>query len=153
MNITVTGPKFGAPYSKSVAQIIEGAISVMCCKLGIAHEPIEFEILLGRTAEKYDGDARGWAHAHRAKNKWIATIFVMREHDITQMISTLAHELIHIKQFVKDGLDLNTLNFKGKKWKAKKNQDVCYDSPWEREAYSKELILLDHYLKYIAKNG
>lgn len=153
MKTQVFGPNFGKPYSESVAQKIEGAIQVMTHKLGIAHLPINFEILLGRTINRYDGDCRGWAHAHKANKKWTATIFVMREKKFDNMLSTLAHELIHIKQFVKDGLDLDTGNFKGKKWAARKNQSVYYDSPWEREAYSNETALLEYYKKYMQKNG
>lgn len=153
MKVTVTGPNFGAPYSKSIVKTITGAITVMSHKLGIAHEDIDFEIMVGRTVDRHDEGCRGWAHAHRDRQKWIATIFVMREKSVSAMLSTLAHELIHIKQFIKDGLDLNTSNFKGKKWAARKDQSIYYDSPWEKEAYSKELSLLGYYEKYMQKNG
>lgn len=153
MDISVHGPNFGKPYSKSVAETVKGAIAVMSHKLGIAHLPVNYEILLGRTVNRGDGDCRGWAHAHKAKGKWTATVFVMRQENVNNMISTLAHELIHIKQFVKDGLDLETGNFKGKKWAARKNQSIYYDSPWEREAYGNEIALLEYYKKYMKKNG
>lgn len=153
MNIKVYGPNFGKPYSNSVADKLKGAIAVMSYKLGIAHLPINYEILLGRTVNKHDNECRGWAHAHRARNKWTATVFVMREKNIDKMISTLAHELIHIKQFVKDGLDLETGHFKGRKWAARKDQSIYYDSPWEREAYGNEVALLEYYNRYMKRNG
>jgi hypothetical protein len=152
MNIDVQGPNFGKPYSESVANKIRGAIAVMTCKLGIAHEPVHYEVLLGRTINKFDNGCRGWAYASKNRGKWTATIFVAREESLEDMLSTVAHELIHIKQFIKDGLDLNINQFKGKRWAARKNQDEDYDSPWEREAYGKEVALKEHFLKYLEKN-
>ena len=152
MKIDVHGPNFGKPYSESVADKLKAAITVMSCKLGIAHVPVNYEILLGRTINRLDGDCRGWASATKRKNKWTATVFIAREEKLEDMISTLAHELIHVKQFIKDGLDINTGQFKGKKWAAKKEQDEDYDSPWEREAYGKEEALKEHFLKYLEKH-
>ena len=153
MDIDVTGPNFGRPFCDKVARQIKGAVCVMSTKLGIGHEPINYEILLGRTINKFDNDCRGWASAQKFGNVWSATIFVAREEEFDSMLSTLAHELIHVKQFIKDGLDVEEGMFRGKRWNARKSQHEEFDSPWEREAYGKEVALKEHYLTYLEKNS
>jgi len=153
MDIEVFGPNWGQPFCDKVARQLKGAICVMSTKLGIGHEPINYEILLGRTINKLDGDCRGWASAQKFGKIWSATIFVAREENFSDMLSTLAHELIHVKQFIKDGLDVDKGMFKGRRWNARKKQDEDVDSPWEREAYGKEVALLEYYLNYVGKNS
>lgn len=70
---------------------------------------------------------------------------------------TLAHEMVHIKQYARGELqDRSALNKKGKleenifwmgeKWKKTKREYwLQYDSPWEIEAYGREIGL---YLKW-----
>ena len=59
-----------------------------------------------------------------------------------ELLSNLAHELVHVKQHVTGELDRNHL------WYGKCYKSVDYmDKPWEVEAYSKEKALVDMYLK------
>ena len=155
MSILVTGPSCGAPYDSNIATKIETAIIIMSAKLGIAHIPMEFDISVGRTIDKADGDCHGWCFAQpiRKTKTWDVSIFVMRKKRFKDMITTLAHEMIHVKPFVKDELDLNDNRFKGKKFVAKKNQSAYWDAPWEKEAYSKQGALAKYYFDYIKKNS
>ncbi len=155
MSIFVAGPSGGKPYDKDVALKIESAIAIMSAKLGIAHIPMEFDIILGRTVNKTDGDCEGWCFAkqYRKSKPWEVSIFVWRKKRFRDMIKTLAHEMIHVKQFVKDELDLTDNRFKGKKFVAKKNQSAYWDAPWEKEAYAKQDKLAQYYFDYLKKNA
>jgi hypothetical protein len=63
-----------------------------------------------------------------------------------KIISTLAHEFIHLKQFAKLELDEMTSIWKGAEVDIEK---VSYhDLPWEIEAASLEPVLLAEYNKY-----
>jgi hypothetical protein len=70
----------------------------------------------------------------------------MMDHEI--MLVTLAHECVHIKQYVLGELvDYPTPMWKSQLWPEDKLDD--YDNlPWEREAYDLEIVLYDKYLKY-----
>lgn len=57
-------------------------------------------------------------------------MIVLKERDYGQMIVTLAHELVHVKQYLKDGLS--------DKW----DSSIPYmERWWEQEAYEKEVEL------------
>ena len=57
-------------------------------------------------------------------------LIALRQQDYGQMIVTLAHELVHVKQYVLDGLD--------QKW----DTTIPYrERWWEVEAYEKEVEL------------
>lgn len=153
-SIMLLGPQGGDIKSKSLEKTITDAIRFYAEHLGIEKSAISYYITVGRTLNKADGDARGWASVNSRKRpnknskKWNAFIFVMRQRSLKRMLSTLAHEMIHVKQFVSEGLDLESSTFKGKTWKARKNQQEDYDSPWEREAYSNEHKLANKFLKH-----
>jgi len=155
MSITVTGPAGGKPYDTSIAVKLELAVNIMATKLGIAHIPMEFDISIGRTVDKTDGDCKGWCWAQQVKKNvpWEVSIFVMRKKRSSDMIKILAHEMIHVRQFVKDGLNLDSSKFKGKKFVARSNQSEYWDSPWEKEAYLKEKALAEYYFKYVRNNS
>lgn len=154
MSITITGPHGGKPYNNAIAQKIQSAVIIMSTKLGIAHVPTEFDIAIGRTVDKLDGDSEGWCFARQLKKnkRWEVSIFLQRKKHFKDMIIILAHELIHAKQFIKDGLDVNSSEFKGKKFSAKNGQSNYWHSPWEKDAYAKQGVLAEYYFNYIKKN-
>jgi hypothetical protein len=64
--------------------------------------------------------------------------------DTTQLMTTLAHEMVHVKQFAK-GQYRTGLNRKGDTtyyWMGKKVNKPYLDRPWEIEAYSRESLLV-----------
>ena len=78
---------------------------------------------------------------------------------IEDMVQTLAHEMVHLKQFAKNELKMgqpvasrggmsSVTLWNGKPWVAKKNEDVYYDSPWEIAAYGMEVGLYHKWKKY-----
>lgn len=55
-----------------------------------------------------------------------------------KLIITIAHEMVHVKQYAKGQL---TGKGKTRYWMGKKVRKDYYDQPWELEAFSKERIL------------
>ena len=60
-----------------------------------------------------------------------------RTQPLRQLLETVAHEMVHVKQFARGELDSK---YKGMRWKtAHITDDVKYmDLPWEKEAYKME---------------
>lgn len=57
------------------------------------------------------------------------------------IVQTLAHEMVHLKQFALGELRMMSRcnKWKGKKWVEKSNElDDYYDTPWEIEAFGRE---------------
>lgn len=80
------------------------------------------------------------AEVHRVNDRRINILFDAKI-DSAHGLGTIAHEMVHVKQFVKKELthDKNgNLKWKGKKMPA--GLPYCF-RPWEREAMRKECIL------------
>jgi hypothetical protein len=60
--------------------------------------------------------------------------------DIEKLIVTVAHEMVHVKQYAK-GQITHSKNMKSKFWMGRKIKADYFDRPWEIEAYSREKIL------------
>jgi hypothetical protein len=60
--------------------------------------------------------------------------------DFERMVVTLAHEMVHVKQFAR-GQVKSGKNHKLNYWLGKKVKAEYYDRPWEVEAFSKERVL------------
>ncbi len=72
------------------------------------------------------------------------------KHEISQLLTWIAHECVHLKQFVLGELydyEDNTVQWKTKRYKLHMDYD---DMPWEREAYRLETKL---YEKWEEQNG
>lgn len=93
------------------------------------------------------------------KNPRWFTISLSKE-SVSEMIKTLGHEMVHVKQHAKNELksaliiptarvgkhprggELKLVDiWQGEVWKPKGKQDKYFDSPWELEAYSLEVGL------------
>jgi hypothetical protein len=89
------------------------------------------------------------------KNSRYFTIRLNRNHS-DDIIKTLAHEMVHVKQYAKNelgkqlrvsrgGLKITT-QWQGNDWNPKRKEDAYFDAPWEIEAYGREVGL---YAKWI----
>jgi hypothetical protein len=76
----------------------------------------------------------------------------LKNQDINEMIKTLGHEMVHVKQHAKNELQSGimvparggmkmTSRWMGQIWKPAPREDAYYDSPWEIEAYGREVGL------------
>lgn len=74
---------------------------------------------------------------------------------LDDMISTLAHEMIHVKQFAKGQLREGKV-IRGVQtwvWCGKPVKKKYHTQPWEIEAYSKEIDLLNEFYAIIEKDN
>ena len=76
----------------------------------------------------------------------------LKSQDINEMIKTLGHEMVHVKQHAKNALQTGIMTltrggfrmsskWQGELWKPKAKECPYYDSPWEIEAYGREVGL------------
>lgn len=141
LNVKVCGLRNGKPYSKSIAALIETSVRIMNKKLRLNYHTGTITVHLGRVNNKWiDKDAAGTCYGEYKNHQWNVEIVLARRKRFGLMLRTLAHEMIHAKQFIKRDLTIinNKDAWKGKIWRARKKADPYYDSPWERDAYSKE---------------
>jgi hypothetical protein len=77
----------------------------------------------------------------------------MKNDIASELISTFAHEMVHLKQYVKNEL-YDCTNGVTTKWHGKllnvKDEDY-FDFPWEIEAYGKEVGLVHKYFRKYKK--
>lgn len=85
----------------------------------------------------------------------------LRKDNIDEMIQTLAHEMVHVKQHAKNehvkrfatakgGLKIESY-WMGKLWRPSNGEVDFYDAPWEVEAYGREVGLMHRWVKYKEK--
>lgn len=82
----------------------------------------------------------------------------LRNMPIHDMIVTLAHECVHVKQhalnelsrmrIVTDDGNFDMPVWKGMPWVPNKDEVFYYDSPWEIEAYGKQIGMVHRFTKY-----
>ena len=80
--------------------------------------------------KKLTGDAVGWCMMEDTNREF--TIDVHNKLTLKDFVTTICHEMVHVKQYARK----ETCGY-GEKWKGKEvNPKTCYyDLPWEKEAY------------------
>lgn len=100
------------------------------------------------------------------KNPRWFTITLRNGKDDEELIKTLAHEMVHVKQYAKNelakvltaarggrGIRIAS-KWKGEIWDPKKKEDAYWDCPWEIEAYGREVGLFYKWSKLLEEiNG
>lgn len=75
-------------------------------------------------------------------------IIIMMNHNKYELISTLAHEMIHVKQMANGELEIDQETGK-KYWKGVDYTYASYeDQPWEIEAFKNENRLANNFMRY-----
>lgn len=72
---------------------------------------------------------------------------------MTDLFNTIAHEMVHVKQHAKGQIKAYTKRNGqvGYKWMGKACKTDPFNSPWELEAYSKEVILANKVTVFLMK--
>jgi len=81
----------------------------------------------------------------------------LKSQGIDEMIKILGHEMVHVKQHAKNELQSGIMTltrgglrmsskWQGELWKPKAKECPYYDSPWEIEAYGREVGLFQKWL-------
>jgi len=80
--------------------------------------------------KKLTGDAVGWCMMEDTNREF--TIDIHNKLTLKDFVTTICHEMVHVKQYARK----ETCGY-GKKWKGKKitPKTAYYDLPWEKEAY------------------
>ena len=120
-------------WSKRDDQLITKAIRYAEIRYGL-HD-MDLAIKLGKPNDKYWGfsdfdDVTGY-------KIWLYPTKTM------DVLSTVFHEMTHIKQFFYGELDLDRFI---PRWKGKKCEADYKDQPWEQEAHEMEVVLLKEFL-------
>jgi hypothetical protein len=98
-----------------------------------------------------------WMDNPRQPRKFNVTIFVESKPNLLYVVSSLAHELVHVKQYVKNELvdlvstDFNVAIFKNKKYNL--NKISYFDQPWEIEAFGRTPGLTREYFERVKIAG
>ena len=87
-------------------------------------------LCIGVQIKKLTGDAVGWCMQEDTNREF--TIEVSKDLSLKDFITTVCHEMVHVKQYARNEMDCY-----GKKWKKKTVPEGTnyYDLPWEKEAY------------------
>ncbi len=87
----------------------------------------------------------------------------LRKQAVDEMIRTLAHEMVHVKQYAKNELGKELAMARGGKglrivtrwmgefWAPKSKEDAYWDAPWEIEAYGREVGLHHKWVAFLSK--
>lgn len=120
------------------------------------NKQITIRLKIVRKPEIKYGDECGhveWMDNNRQPRRFTICINTPPRVSLKYIISTLAHEMVHVKQFVKNELidlpstDFNVSVFKNKKYNL--NRVAYFDQPWEIEAFGRERGLTREYLEKV----
>jgi hypothetical protein len=84
------------------------------------------------------------------RSRWFT--ITLKDKSISAMIRTLAHEMVHVKQYARNELSRSSVmargnmnmvvKWKGEVWTPGRGEHSYFDSPWEIEAFGKEAGLI-----------
>lgn len=138
----VTNPKFKKEMVRASVFFLESLVS----KRLMNHVSLDIEV---KNRSHIEDGADGYCEVtgYNTSNKPREfTIQIAKHKSKRYMLMTLAHEIVHLKQYALGELDENTNAWKGKRY----NPRSYWNTPWEIEAYGRERGL---YFEYCSKYG
>lgn len=135
MVVSVTGS------SKSKREMAEDiahfSLGILAPRLGAK---LEIDIVLINNLRNKEGIAGDCTWEDRSYRPREFTIRIDSSQSKQELLETIAHEMVHVKQFARGELkDTNSLHIS--KWNDKEVDDIktnYYDLPWEIEAHGRE---------------
>ena len=113
---------------------------------------LEVDIKLTKNLKQKEG-AYGFCHITdddlNRPREFMIELDASMDNSIEQLVTWLAHEFVHLKQFVRGELYDYAVGQKVQ-WKTKRyklNKTSHLDSPWEKEAYRLENKLADEFME------
>ena len=128
--VEVTG---GKKYQRDIAQkVVYAMIDTLMPRM----RTLDIEVKI----RKISGDAVGYCMQEDTNRMF--TIDVQKDLSLRDFITTICHEMVHVKQYARNEMDCY-----GRKWKTKVISDKVgyYDLPWEKEAYELQEVLCKSY--------
>ena len=112
--------------NKFQRHIAETVVTQMIKALMPKMKTLEIEVQI----KKLTGDAVGWCMMEDTNREF--TIEVANNLTLKDLVTTICHEMVHVKQYARK----ETCGY-GEKWKGKKinPKTAYYNLPWEKEAY------------------
>ena len=148
MEISITG------FKKSAAVEIKEATEFFVDLLFDANVAKNLQLDIERAA-KMDFEGECVNEDDTVDPRWF-TISLRAGKDDEDPIKTLAHELVHVRQSANNWLEKRTKTTKGKTtiqavwmgkpWAPSEKEDSYWDSPWELEAFGREVGLYQRWL-------
>jgi hypothetical protein len=148
---------YGAIGKKSKAELVEAAdFFARCLMHGRMVDNLEIDIEIEKNL-----DVQGCCINEDDNSRSRFFTVQLRKDNLDEMVQTLAHEMIHVKQYAKNehvkkhlttkgGLKIQSY-WMGKLWKPIKDEVDYYDAPWEIEAYGREVGLMHRWIKHKEK--
>lgn len=129
--------EINVPGRKSATKaLIESAAKFLTKELNLQRSTYRLDILTEPGMAKNEG-MRGVVH--KLGPKYLVMI-VDSKLDVERLIITLAHEMVHVKQYARGQVKASR-SCKTHYWMGKNVRKDYYNQPWEIEAYSKERVL------------
>jgi hypothetical protein len=141
---------FSIPYYKffrnndKIEELLVEAVSFYATELNIKNKPtINMHFEFPRFYRIY----HGFAGKNESKTNTYEVI-IMMNHNKYSLLSTLAHEMVHVKQMTNNELEIDHKN-NTKMWKGVNHTNTPYDKqPWEIEAFKNEYKLAKKFISY-----
>jgi hypothetical protein len=123
--------------NKTKRDLVEDACYFFIKKLMPRLRKIEIDIYI----KKMTGDAVGYCMLTDSDRDY--EIELANHLDIRDLMVTLAHEMVHVKQYVRKEMDCESAT----RWKTNSvaEDTPYYDLPWEKEAYRMQVKLAKSY--------
>ena len=118
--------------NKFQRHIAETVVTQMIKALMPKMKTLEIEVQI----KKLTGDAVGWCMMEDTNREF--TIEVANNLTLKDLVTTICHEMVHVKQYVRKEL-FSDVNFY-------KTREEYLNLPWEVEAYEKQEILYKKWL-------
>ena len=117
--------------NKVQREICENVANFMIGQLMPRMRTLDIEINL----QKLTGDAVGWCQMEDTNREF--TIDVSKNLTIKELVTTICHEMIHVKQYARKEMTDDLVENGSAVWRGRKvNPNTkYYDLPWEKEAY------------------
>jgi len=138
----VTGTK-GGPVGKKLELSLENIFQVCVNELnigrfkGMVH--IKYPKKKGLLENSYHGlCVMDIVDTEEHGKVWWSTIDLANTKSFKEVVSTLCHEMVHVKQFLRKELSLDGMHWKGEEME---NLDNPFEPPSEIEAYAREKVL------------
>ena len=117
--------------NKTQREICEKVVHYMITQLMPRMRTLDIEVQL----KNLTGDAVGFCMME--ENNRMFTIEADKKMGIKDLVTTICHEMIHVKQYVRKEMTDNLVEGGQATWRGRKvNPNTkYYDLPWEKEAY------------------
>jgi hypothetical protein len=135
--------------SKGRLALIDSIVQVLIAELNLTRSRCSLVIKTERGLAVRDG-MRGAVHPD-PNNTTTILMLLDSALDSELLISTLCHEMVHVKQFA---LGQAQIRYRGKKptfyWLGRRVKTGYWDQPWEQDAWRRERVLASRIYKIIA---